>query len=112
VFLPEYILVGTSKAAMEALTRYLAVELAAMNIAVNCVSGGVVESDTLRFFPVGQEMLEAAVEVTPAGRLLTVQDIANVVTFLCTEEASMIRGQTIIVDGGLSLPIHFRRAPS
>jgi enoyl-[acyl-carrier protein] reductase III len=111
VFLPEYIVVGASKAAMEALTRYLAVELASMNIAVNCVSGGIVETEALRFFPVGEEMLRAAEESTPAGRLLTPQDIANVVAFLCSEESSMIRGQTIIVDGGLSLPIHFQRTP-
>lgn len=112
VFLPEYIVVGASKAAMEALTRYLAVEFGAMNIAVNCVSGGVVETDALKFFPIGQDLLEAAEKWTPARRLVTPQDIANAVAFLCSEEASMIRGQTIVVDGGLSLPIYFQHGPS
>ncbi|RME48659.1 MAG: enoyl-[acyl-carrier-protein] reductase FabL [Chloroflexi bacterium] len=111
VFLPEYIAVGASKAAMEALTRYLAVELGPMNIAVNCVSGGIVETDALKFFPVGQELLEAAAERTPAGRLVTPEDIAYAVAFLCSEEAYMIRGQTIIVDGGLSLPFYFQSSP-
>ena len=103
VFLPEYIVVGASKAALEALTRYLAVELAPMNIAVNAVSGGVVETDALKAFPVGQEMLRVGEERTPAGRLVTPQDIATTVAFLCSEEAFMIRGQTIIVDGGFTL---------
>lgn len=107
VFLPEYIVVGASKAALEALTRYLAVEFASMNIAVNAVSGGVVETDALKAFPVGQEMLETAEERTPARRLVMPEDIANAVLWLCSEEASMVRGQTIIVDGGLSLPICF-----
>lgn len=111
VFLTEYVVVGASKAAMEAVTRYLAVELAPMNIAVNAVSGGIVETDALKFFPVGQDMLQAAEQGTPAGRLVTPQDIANAVAFLCSEEAFMIRGQTVIVDGGLSLPIHFQRNP-
>lgn len=112
VFLPEYVVVGASKAALEALTRYLAVEFAEMNIAVNAVSGGVVETDALKAFPIGQELLEEAAQKTPASRLVMPEDIANAVAFLCAEEAFMIRGQTIIVDGGLSLPVYFERAIS
>jgi enoyl-[acyl-carrier protein] reductase III len=103
--MPEYVVIGVSKAAVEALTRYLAVELAPMNIAVNAVSGGVVETDALRFFPRREEMLRVSRERTPAGRMVEPQDIANVVAFLCSEDAFMIRGQTIIVDGGYTLVV-------
>lgn len=102
--LPEYITVGVSKAAIETLTRYLAVELAAQNIVVNSVSGGIVETDALRHFPESAAaMLEAGRTRTPAGRLARPEDIAEVVAFLCSPAAGMIRGQTIVVDGGYSL---------
>ncbi len=100
--LPNYVAVGVSKASLEAITRYLAVELAPKNIVVNAVSGGAVDTDALKHFPNRQEMLESGAN-NPAGRLVEPEDIANVVYFLCTENANMIRGQTIIVDGGLSL---------
>ena len=102
--LPFYFSVGTSKAALESATRYLAVELAPKGIAVNAVSGGYVETGALDHFPNREEML-AAGQQTPAGRTVTGEDIARVVAFLCTDEASMIRGQVIVVDGGASLRI-------
>ncbi len=101
--LPEYVVIGISKAAVETLTRYLAVELAPYNIKANAVSGGVVDTDALKFFPNRDAMLRQSLEKTPAGRLVTPEDIANVVAFLCTPDADMIRGQTIVVDGGYSL---------
>jgi enoyl-[acyl-carrier protein] reductase III len=100
--LPYYFTVGTSKAALEAVTRYLAVELAPKGISVNAVSGGYVETDALDSFPNRDEML-AAGKQTLAGRGLSPEDIARVVAFLCTPEAQMIRGQVIVVDGGVSL---------
>ena len=100
--LPYYFTVGTSKAALEAVTRYLAVELAPKGISVNAVSGGYVETGALDSFPNRDEMLAAGKE-TPAGRGLSPEDIARVVAFLCTQEAQMIRGQVIVVDGGASL---------
>lgn len=100
--MPNYVAVGVSKASLEAITRYLAVELASRNIVVNAVSGGVVDTDALKHFPNRKEMLTGGAD-NPAGRLVEPRDIANAVRFLCTEEAHMIRGQTIIVDGGLSL---------
>ncbi len=105
--LPDYVVVGASKAALEALTRYLAVELAGMNIVVNAVSPGVVVTDALQHFDAIQEpgILDQATAATPAGRLVTPQDVAGVVAFLCSPEAAMIRGQTILVDGGYTLPI-------
>lgn len=105
--LPDYVVVGASKAAIESLTRYLAVELAPRNIIVNAVSPGVVETDALRHFSslADKNLLQKAIETTPAGRLVTPEDIAGVVAFLCSPAASMIRGQVIVVDGGYTLPI-------
>ncbi len=102
--LPNYVAVGVSKAAIEALTRYLAVELAPQHIVVNAVSASIVETEALKHFPdSGQAMLDAGYRRTPVDRLVAPEDIANVVAFLCSPAASMIRGQTIIVDGGFSL---------
>jgi enoyl-[acyl-carrier protein] reductase III len=102
--LPNYVAVGVSKSAIETLTRYLAVELAPQNIVVNAVSGSIVETDALKHFPdKGQAMVDAGRDRTPAGRLVSPDDIADVVAFLCSPSARMIRGQTIVVDGGFSL---------
>ncbi|WEG11972.1 enoyl-[acyl-carrier-protein] reductase FabL [Pullulanibacillus sp. KACC 23026] len=101
--LPNYVAVGTSKAAVEAITRYLAMELASKNIVVNAVSGGAVDTDALTHFPNREELLQEAREQNPAGRIVEPEDLANAVYFLCTKEAWMIRGQTLIVDGGFSL---------
>jgi enoyl-[acyl-carrier protein] reductase III len=99
----DYFLVGVSKAALEALTRYLAVELAPHGVRVNAVSGGLVETDALKSFAWGAEVISHTVARTPAGRMVEPDDLARAVAFLCTEDAAMIRGQTIVVDGGFSL---------
>jgi enoyl-[acyl-carrier protein] reductase III len=99
--LENYVLVGTSKAALESLVRYLGVELAP-GIRVNAVSGGVVETGALEHFPNREEMLRAG-RANPVGRLVSPDDIAGAVAFLCSKDADMIRGQTIVVDGGFSL---------
>jgi enoyl-[acyl-carrier protein] reductase III len=105
--LPEYVVVGASKAALEAVTRYLAVELAPMKIVVNAISAGIVRTDALQHFPGMRDHFEErfayALEHTPAGQILSPEDIAGVVAFLCSPEAFMIRGQTILVDGGATL---------
>ena len=101
--LENYALVGTSKAALESLVRYLAVELAPRGIRVNAVSGGVVETDALKHFPNREAMIEQSRARTPVGRLVEPEDIAGAVVFLCSPDASMVCGQTLIVDGGFSL---------
>ena len=97
----KYAAVGVSKAALEALTRYLAIELAPKGICVNAVAASAVETEALKQFIPDQP--SALWQSTPAGRMVRPEDIAGVVAFLCTEEAFMIRGQTIIVDGGVSI---------
>lgn len=106
--LPDYVVVGASKAAQEAVIRYLAVELAPKNIVANAVSPGIVLTDALQHFDSlrqDEKLVHRIAELCPAGRLVTPQDIAGVVAFLCSPAASMIRGQTILVDGGYTLPI-------
>ena len=101
--LENYVLVGTSKAALESVVRYLAVELAPRGIRANTVSAGVVETGALAHFPNREDMLEMGLERTPAGRLVEPEDVAGAVAFLCSPDAEMIRGHTLIVDGGFSL---------
>ncbi|MFO7584555.1 MAG: enoyl-[acyl-carrier-protein] reductase FabL [Anaerolineales bacterium] len=104
--LPDYIVVGASKAALESLTRYLAVELIAKNIVVNAVSPGVVATEALTHFTAMQgkdNILQTFIDKAPAGRLVTPEEVAGVVAFLCSPAARMILGQIIIVDGGYLL---------
>ena len=102
--LDNYVLVGVSKAALEAVVRYLAVELAPRGIRANAVSAGVVETGALDHFPNREQMIADGLARTPAGRLVEPRDVADAVCFLCSPEAEMVRGQTLIVDGGFSLP--------
>jgi enoyl-[acyl-carrier protein] reductase III len=100
----DYVLVGTSKAALESLVRYLAVELAPRGIRVNAVSAGLVETGALDHFPRRERMLDAARTRTPAGRMVEPEDVAGAVLFLCSPDAEMVRGHVLVVDGGYSLP--------
>jgi enoyl-[acyl-carrier protein] reductase III len=100
---PGYCVVGASKAALEALTRYMAIELAPANISVNAVSAAAVRTTTLKRYT--KDNLDAGSEwqSKQTGRMVVPEDIANAVAFLCSDNAYMIRGQTIVVDGGISV---------
>ena len=102
-YLENYTTIGVSKAAIESLTRYLAVELAPKGIAVNAVSGGALDTDALKHFPNREALLEDARTNTPAGRMVEVDDMVKTAMFLISDDSNMIRGQTIIVDGGRSI---------
>lgn len=103
--LPEYVVVGASKAALESLTRYLAVELSPYNIVANAISPGIVETEALTHFSAMRErdLIAESREKIPAGRLVTPEDVAGLSVFLCSPAAEMIRGQTIVLDGGHTL---------
>ena len=102
---PVYTAVGVSKAALEALTRYLAVELAGKKIRVNAVSAAAVETETVKLYTSDPNLPRSIVSTTLAGRMVQPDDIANTVAFLCSDQAEMIRGQVIVVDGGVSLTL-------
>jgi enoyl-[acyl-carrier protein] reductase III len=101
--LENYVVVGTSKAALESLVRYLAVELSPQGIRVNAVSAGVVETEALDHFPNKDVMVREGQERTPAGRLVEPGDVADAVAWLCSPGAEMVRGHTLVLDGGFSL---------
>ncbi len=101
--LPSYFAVGVSKAAIEAITRYLAVELGEKGISVNTVSAGFVMTDALNAFPDELGVKDIALRHTPAGRAVTASDVSKVVAMMCSGDAEMIRGQIIVVDGGETL---------
>ena len=70
---------------------------------MNAVSGGVVDTEALKHFPNREELLAEAGRKTPAGRMVEIDDMVNAIMFLLSDGSDMIRGQTIIVDGGVSL---------
>jgi 7-alpha-hydroxysteroid dehydrogenase len=100
IYIDNYAGHGTNKAAVEAMSRYAAVELGDMNIRVNAVSGGPIDTDALKAFVNYEEVKAETVKRSALNRMGQPEDIAGAVYFLCTDEASWITGQTIVVDGG------------
>ncbi|MFN4182239.1 MAG: SDR family oxidoreductase [bacterium] len=101
--LPGYAGIGASKAAIETLVRYMAKEAAEKNIWVNAVSGGPVETDSLRSFPNYEFMQKYTIEHTPFHRMGRPEDIARVAVWLLSDESDWVTGQVIVADGGLTL---------
>ena len=101
--MPNYAFIGASKAALESLVRSLAQELGPRGVRVNAVSAGVVETDALSYFPNREELLASFKARTPAGPVLTPEDVAGAVYLLCLPEAAMINGHTLFVDGGFAI---------
>lgn len=101
-YLPSYGGLGICKAAIESMGRYLAVELAP-GVNVNTVCGGLIDTESVRALAGAQDWMRQIAEVAPMRRIGRPEDLAKVVAFLCTDDASWIRGQTIVVDGGASL---------
>jgi NAD(P)-dependent dehydrogenase (short-subunit alcohol dehydrogenase family) len=101
----NYLVVGTSKAGVEALTRYLAVEYGPLNIRVNTASSTMLEGEVARNFPRYEDMRRQSIFATPLKRdgLATAQDLAGIVAFLTSDLSHFVTGQTILADGGLTL---------
>jgi len=101
--LPYYSLVGASKGALEALARHLAVELAPRGIRVNILAPGTVATEVWKVIPEGEDRVAAARDRTPIRRLVTPEEVAWAAQFLCSEAATGIIGQTLVVDGGAGI---------
>ena len=98
--LPSYSLVGSSKGALEALARHLAVELAPRGIRVNILTAGAVLTDAWKAMPNSEVRIAETIRRTPAGRLVTAEEVAYGAQFLCSDAAAGIIGHTLVIDGG------------
>jgi NAD(P)-dependent dehydrogenase (short-subunit alcohol dehydrogenase family)/3-oxoacyl-(acyl-carrier-protein) synthase len=107
----NYLAVGTSKAALEALTRHLAVEFAPLNVRVNTASCGLIDGDLANLFPQAEEMKAVMARSAPLARLATAEDLAAVVDFLTSDQSRWVTGQVVLADGGLSLGHALMSAP-
>jgi enoyl-[acyl-carrier protein] reductase III len=101
-YMPRYAAVGVTKGALDTLTMYLAIELAPKHIRVNAVCPSWVE-ETGGVAALPPDLGDALRRNMPIGRHVTPADVANLVVFLCSPESEMIVGQTIVLDGGISL---------
>jgi len=101
--LPYYSLVGSSKAALEAFARHLAVELAPRGIRVNILVPGTIATDVWKALPEGEERIATAIRRTPVQRLVTPEEVACAAQFLCSGAAAGIVGHSLIVDGGAAV---------
>jgi enoyl-[acyl-carrier protein] reductase I len=97
---PHYGIMGPIKAALESMVRYLAVELGEQNIRVHAVSPGPIPTRAASGIEDFDELMHSAVQRAPLKRLVTLEEIANLCAFLCSDESSGLTGQTIFVDAG------------
>ncbi len=96
-----------AKAGLEQMARYYAYTLGSHRIRVNTVSPAIVlKPEAHGFYAAQPELVSLYEQVTPLGRMGTPEDIANAVLFFCSQDASFITGQNLVVDGGLSLTAH------
>jgi enoyl-[acyl-carrier protein] reductase III len=104
--LPMYGLIGGSKAALESMARHLALEVGDRGVNVNVVKAGLVETDSTRGLPFADQMFAGRSEKTMTGdRVLTADDVADVVLFLCSPLSDLIQGETVTVDGGSAIHV-------
>jgi enoyl-[acyl-carrier protein] reductase I len=99
----NYAAVSAAKAALESISRSIALEFATQGIRCNCIQAGITDTKSLRMIPNSAEILEYSKQRNPSGRVSTADDIANITYLLCRDEAQWITGTTIIADGGESL---------
>jgi enoyl-[acyl-carrier protein] reductase III len=101
--IPSYSLVGASKGGLEALARHLAVELAPRGIRVNILTAGAVLTDAWKAIPNSDARIAETIHRTPAGRLVTAEEVAYGAQFLCSDAAAGIIGHTLVIDGGVGI---------
>lgn len=99
----NYAAVAAAKAALEAITRNIALEFAVFGIRANCIQAGVTQTQSLTKIPGSEELLRLSMQRNPFKRLTTPEDIAGVVYLLCKDEAAWVSGATIPVNGGESI---------
>jgi 7-alpha-hydroxysteroid dehydrogenase len=105
VYTPNYTGHGIAKAGVEVAVKYAAAELGEKNIRVNAVSGAPIETDALKAFPNFEEIKAEVENRSPLGRIGRPEDLAGLIYFLTTDEASWITGQTFIIDGGTTFGV-------
>ena len=96
----HYGAIGSSKGALEALCRQMAAEWASRGIGVNVVAPGLLRTDTLTAMPDSERRVQAEAARSPLRRLVSLEEVARVVHFLCSAASEGIVGETIVVDGG------------
>ncbi len=103
---PTYANLGSNKAAIEAFVRYMAVEFAPYGVNVNAINGGLIDTESCAYFyerVAGMAPIESVLSKIPKGRMGTPQEVADTIAFLLAPESEYITGQTLCVDGGLSV---------
>jgi NAD(P)-dependent dehydrogenase (short-subunit alcohol dehydrogenase family) len=103
---PTYANLGSNKAAIEAWVRYMAVEFAPHGVNVNAINGGLIDTESCAYFyenVPGMAPIESVLSKVPKGRMGTTQEVADTIAFLLAPESEYVTGQTIAVDGGLSV---------
>jgi enoyl-[acyl-carrier protein] reductase III len=100
---PNYALIGSSKASLESIARSMAAEYAHQRIRINVIRPGSVLTDVWKIIPNGEARLNEARSRTPLGRLVTCDEVACAALFLCSEASSGMIGHTLVIDGGKSI---------
>jgi len=105
--LPDYALIGASKAALESLIRHMALEFGPKGMNFNCLLAGLVQTDSTRGLPQADKAYEQsnARMLIGAGKVLRPEDVANVVHFLVSPASDLVQGQVLTVDGGVGLQL-------
>lgn len=96
----NYAAVSAAKAALEAISRSIALEFAPHGIRSNCIQAGVTDTQSFQMIPGHEEIEKHTIARNPYHRLTTPEDIADVVYLLCRDESKWINGTIIPVDGG------------
>ncbi len=96
----NYAAVSAAKAALEAISRSIALEMAPFGIRANCIMAGVTDTASLRMIPDAENLLNHSKQRNPFSRLTTPENVADVAYLLCKDEAAWINGAIIPVNGG------------